>query len=246
MTSASLQDKTVHELQELAQTAPTAARARTPSRLSRAARLHLIDILSRWSGPGLALIAGVCVYLAIIAGRAYPARAAAWTLMVLAALWACRRLRGEFRSGARLADRPFRWRAAYTSCLTVLGVIVASAPILLAPSNAPFAFAAQVFGLAIMASFAGALFHSAHLPSAAALAGPGAAFAILTGVRAAETGLLVATASTAILGIVGLVLANRSLERNAARRYPRTSFIRRELEQTALAEERPNKGVLQA
>ena len=75
MTSASLEAKTVRELQELAQQAPVQRRKRHAG-LSRAARLHLIDILSRWSGPGLALTAGVAVYMAVVAGRAFPARAA--------------------------------------------------------------------------------------------------------------------------------------------------------------------------
>ena len=78
MSSLSLHEKNVRELQELAQEAPAAPQRDRRKPLSRAARLHLIDMLSRQSATGLALVAGVSVYLAITAGRAFPARAAAW------------------------------------------------------------------------------------------------------------------------------------------------------------------------
>ena len=236
MTGTSLQGKTVLELQELAQQTPVHDRRRAKQRLSRAARLHLIDIVSRWSGPAIALIAGVSIYLAVIAGRSYPARAATWALMMLAALYVCRRLRSEFRTGSMLSSKPFRWRASYTSCLSVLGVILASAPILLAPVAAPPAFGAQIIALALIVSFSAALLHSAHFLSAAALALPGALFAVLAALRGGDTGLLVACVATTILGVSGLYLANRYLERNAARRYPRTTFLRRELDRQIATE----------
>lgn len=242
MSGVSLEGKTARELQEeLARQAPAAARKRRALRLSRAARLHLIDILSRWSGPGLALIAGVAIYLAVIAGRAYPARAAAWTLMMLAALWVCRRLRSEFRAGSNHSSHPFRWRASFTSCLSVLGVIFASAPILLAPAAAAPAFAAQVMALAVIAGFASALLLAGHFPSAAALAFPAAAFAVLAALRAGDSGLLLAAASTSVLGLTGLVIASRYLEKSAARRYPRAALLRREVERQPAAQ-RPLAG----
>lgn len=227
MASASLQGKTVRELQELAAQAPAQRRRRKPA-LSRAARLHLIDILSRWSGLGLALVAGASIYMAVVAGRAYPARAAAWALMMLAALWIARRLRSEFRDGSRLSSQPFRWRASFTASLSVLGVVLASAPILLAPAGAPPAFGVQILALAVTASFAAALLAAAHLPSAAAFAAPGAIFAVLTSLRAGDSGLLVASLATSLLGLTGLYLANRYLEKTAGRAYPRTMLIRRE------------------
>ncbi|GJL91916.1 hypothetical protein [Hyphococcus sp.] len=231
MTSASLHGKTARELQEqLAKEAQAPRRQRRNAPLSRAARLHLIDILSRWSGPGLALIAGVSIYLAIVAGRAYPGRAAAWALMMLGALWTCRRLRSQFRSGRRLTSRPFRWRASFTASLSVLGVILASAPILLAPTVAPAAFGVQILALSVIASFVTAILLAAHLPSAAALALPGAAFALLAGFRAADSGLLTAGLAASLLAVCGLFLANRILEKSAAARYPRMSLLRREVE----------------
>ncbi len=233
MTSASLHGKSVRELQdEIARNAGAPRPKRRPG-ISRAARLNLIDILSRWSGPGLALVAGVSIYLAIVAGRAYPVRATAWALMMLAALWTARRLRSDFRAGGRLTSRPFRWRASFTASLAVLGVVLASAPILLAPTTAPAAFGVQILALSVIASFVCALMLSAHLPSAAALALPGAAFALLTGLRAGDMGLVTGGLAISILSISGLYLANRYLEKSAAKRYPRTSLLRREVERRA-------------
>lgn len=233
MAGATLQGKTVRELQELAAQTTAPRRRRKPG-LSRAARLHLIDILSRWSGLGLALAAGVSVYMAVVAGRAYPVRAGAWALMMLAALWVARRLRSEFRDGSRLSSRPFRWRASFTASLSVLGVILASAPILLAPAGAPAIFGVQILALSLTAGFAAALAASAHAPSAAAFAIPAAIFSVLAALRAGDSGLLAASFATSVLGLTGLYLAARSLEKGAARAYPRTTLVRREaLRQTA-------------
>lgn len=230
MAEAPFQDKTVRELQALAQETPIVREKRKSSALSRAARLHLIDILSRWSGPGLALVAGVSIYFAVIAGRAHPARAAAWALMMFSALWVCRRLRDNFRAGSHHTSRPFRWRSSFTASLSVLGVVLASAPILLVPLETTATYGVQIIALTVVASFAVGLALAAHLPSAAAVAVPGAAFAILTGLRAQDTGLLAASFATAVLGLAGLYLANRFLEQSATKRFPRTSFIRREIE----------------
>jgi hypothetical protein len=189
--------------------------------------------LSRWSGAGLALIAGVSIYLAVVAGRDFPARAGAWALMMLAALWVCRQLRSQFRSGSRLTARPFRWRASFTASLSVLGVILASAPILLAPAGAAPSFGIQILALSVIASFVTAMLLSAHLPSAAALALPGAAFALLAGFRAADPGLMTAALAASLLIFCGLFLTNRILEKAAAQRYPRMSLLRREVERRA-------------
>ncbi|MEO1137687.1 MAG: hypothetical protein AAFW68_13965, partial [Pseudomonadota bacterium] len=150
--------------------------------------------------------------------------------MALAALWVCRRLRSEFRSGARLSSLPFRWRASFTASLSVLGVILGSAPILLAPVAAPAAVGAQIMALTLVAGFAAALLLAAHLPSAAAIAAPTALFSVLAGLRAGDAGLLTASIATSLLGLTGLYLANRYLEKAAARRYPRTTLVRREIE----------------
>ncbi|MEZ5892886.1 MAG: hypothetical protein R3C58_07040 [Parvularculaceae bacterium] len=227
MTDA-YQGKTVLELQELANQSPAQLARRRKPGLSRAARLHLIDVLSRWAGFSLAILTGAGVYLAILAGRTFPGRAAAWVLLMLAALYACRRFQSQFRAGLSLASRPFRWRAAYTACLAVLGVTFASAPILLSPASAPAALSAQIAALMFVSMIAAALLHAAHGASAASLAVPGAIFATLAGVRAADSGMIIAAIATSLLALTGLFVAARMLERSAARRYPRTTLQRRE------------------
>lgn len=226
MTSASLHDKNVRELQELAREAPLRPKKRRAAPLSRGARLHLIDLLSRWSAPGLAIVAGASVYLAIAAGREYPARALAWAAMLLASLWVCRRLRAEFRAGAGLSAHPFRWRASYTSSASVLGVAFACAPILLAPAEAAAAIQLQIIALMLLVSFAAALMHAAHFYTAAAFAVPSAVFAVLAGARAGEPSLIFGALATALLGFAGLSFANQYLEKSASRRHPRTTFMR--------------------
>ena len=229
MTNLSLEEKNVRELQELAQEAPTAPRREHKKPLSRAARLHLIDMLSRQSATGLALVGGVSVYLAVTIGRDYPARAAAWAAMILCALWVCRRLRNQFRSGNAITSRPFRWRASYTSCLSVLGVILASGPILLAPSEAPQSVLLQTAVLTLLAASGAAMLHTAHLASAAAFVAPGAIFTVLAGVRSGETSLMAAGMALSILCVVGVFAVSRFIQARAAQQHPRTTFLRRDI-----------------
>lgn len=191
--------------------------------------LELIDILSRWSATGLALIAGLGVYLAVSAGRAYPARAAAWAGLMLVALWACRRLRNQFRSGGAIAARPFHWRASYTSGLSVLGVIFASAPILLTPSGAPGEMYLQVAAIALFGAFAAAMMHSAHFAAAAALAAPAAILPSLSALRMGDMAMLTAFAAISVMGFAVAYGLSKTIAASAARRNPRTSFLRREI-----------------
>jgi hypothetical protein len=228
MSSSTLQGKTVRELQELARAAPIDSRPHRRKSLSRAARLHLIDMLSRWSGSGLALIAGAGIYMALTAGRTEPARAAAWTIMLIGALWTCRRLRNEFRSGGVVSARPFRWRASYTSCLCVLGVVLASAPILLSPAGAPPSLLLQIAGITVVAGLGASLVHTAHFASAAAISAPVSAFAVLAGIRSGDPMLVGAGAAAAALATTLIFAANRIISIGAAQRYPRTSLHRRE------------------
>ena len=225
----SLLEKDVRELQEIAREAPGALQRKARKPLSRAARLDLIDMLSRWSGSGLAVIAGAGVYLAATAGRGYPTRAAAWAFMMLGALWVCRRLRAEFRSGRANASRPFRWRASYTSCLSVLGVILASAPILLTPVEAPAPLFLHVSGLTLFAAACAAMLHAAHFASAAAIAAPAAILAVMASVRAGDGALIAGAAGAALLCICAVYVANRAIVAKARRRHPRTTFLRREI-----------------
>jgi len=225
----SLETKTVKELQALAQ---DAARAPLPNRakaLSRAARLELIDMLSRWSAPGLAIVAGAGVYLAVTAGAPYPGRALAWTLMLLCALWACRRTQSRFRAGGKSAARPFRWRASYTACLSVLGVAFASAPILLTPAGAPHHVFLQAAGLTLFAGSFAAMLNAAHLASAAAIAGPSALLVFLACLRNGDAALALGAGAAGVLCVCAVIAVSRNIAGKAAARHPRTSFLRRDI-----------------
>ncbi len=229
MSSLSLQEKNVRELQQLAREAPDARHRDRRRPLSRAARLHLIDMLSRQSATGLALVAGVSIYLAVTVGRGYPARAAAWAAMSLCALWVCRHLRNQFRSGNAITSRPFRWRASYTSCLSVLGVILASGPILLAPAGAPQPMVLQITVLTLLAASGAAMLHTAHMASAAAFAAPGAIFTVLAGVRSGDAALFAAGLAAALVCTTSVYAVSHFVRAKAARQHPRTTFVRREI-----------------
>ncbi len=230
MAHAMMEVQDARALQRLAEESSYALKPARPKTRSRAALLEMIDLLSRWSAAGLALIAGISVYLAIIAGRGFPARAAAWTALLICAVWVCRRMRAQFRSGAAIAARPFRWRASYTSCLSVLGVVFASAPILLTPQDTPGLISLQVLVLVMFGGFGAALFHAAHPTSAAALAVPGALLPILAAIRGGDMILTSALAATSVAGLLVVFALSRTIARNAGRRNPRTRFVRREIE----------------
>ncbi len=229
MAHAMMEVKDARGLQRLAEETSRSFRPARPKTRSRAALLEMIDLLSRWSAAGLALIAGIAVYLAIIAGRGFPARAAAWISLMVCAIWVCRRMRAQFRSGAAIAARPFRWRASYTSCLSVLGVVFASAPILLTPQDAPGLISLQVIVLVMLGGFGAALFHAAHPTSAAAFAIPGALLPTLAAIRGGDMVLTSALAATSVAGFVVVIALSRTIARNAGRRNPRTRFVRREI-----------------
>ncbi|MHA7871057.1 MAG: hypothetical protein ACX939_01770 [Hyphococcus sp.] len=228
MADLSLQQKDVRELQRLAQEAPLKAKPPRNRSISRSARIELIDLLSRWSMTGLAFIAGLGIYLAIVAGRAYPLRAACWAAMLTAAIWACRRLQHQYRAGGAIAGRPFYWRASYTSCLSVMGVIFCSAPILLTPAGAPELLYLQVAAIAIIGGFAAAMAHSAHLATAAAMAAPAAVLSCLAALRSGDGAILAAAMALSAMGLAITFGLNRIIVADAARRNPRTAYARRE------------------
>ena len=225
MADATANGKSIKELQRLAQEAPAAARLRRKPP-SRAALLQAVDLLSRWSAAGLAVIAGIGVYLSITVGRTYPGRAAAWALMLLAALYVCRRLQWQFRAGDEISAHPFRWRASFTSCLCVLGVAFASAPILLTPVDAAPVLAAQAAALTLGGSFLAAIFFSAHLNSAAAICAPGAVFPLLAAWRSGDAGAAVYAALAAATDIALIFIVRYAVASRLAARNPRTTMIR--------------------
>ncbi|HOP20194.1 MAG TPA: hypothetical protein PK585_08945 [Amphiplicatus sp.] len=224
---------TVHELQALAEKAAR-RKPRRKSRLSRAAQLQLIDILSRWAASGLAVIAGISIFIAITAGQPYPMRAAAWGVMVLSSLYLCRRLQREFRAGERCAARPFKWRSNYTAALAVLGAAFGAGAVVALPKGAPAELAFQTLALLISATLGAGLLHAAHGRSAAAIAAPAAFFIFLGAAR--DVGLSLAlgwVGAAAATGGAAIFLFNRYLRERAIRRFPRTGLLRREIDSGA-------------
>jgi len=225
MAEPTANGKTIKELQAMAQDAPGPAspRRKPPS---RAALLEAVDLLSRWSAAGLAIIAGVGVYLAITVGRVYPARAAAWALMLLAALYVCRQLQLHFRAGDEISAHPFRWRASFTSCLCVLGVAFASAPILLSPIDAPASLAAQSAALTLGGAFVAAIFFSAHLNSAIAICAPAAVFPLLAAWRNGDASAALYAAFAVATGCALIGIVRYAVSKRLSARHPRTTLLR--------------------
>lgn len=219
----------VRDLQALAELAAKPRRRRKPG-LSRAARLQLIDMLSRWTASGLAVIAGVVIYVAITAGRNYPLRATVWGVIVLGALYFCRRLQREFRAGGRSSARPFRWRSNYTAMLSVLGAAFGAGAVIALPAGAPAELVIQTLALLLCATLAAGVLHASHGRAAASICLPSTVFILLGAAR--EVGLenaIVWVGAASATGGGALFLFHRYLRQRASRRFPRTAFTRREL-----------------
>lgn len=230
-TDQDLDRKSVKELQALAtqQNTRPIKQSRKKS-LSRGAQLHLIDILSRWSGAGLGAIAGVTVYLCMTIGRAFPLRAAVWCLVVLLALYSARKLRKDFRVGGKMTAHPFRWRANYTSSLSVLGAAFGAGAYLLVPGTGTGADNLLIYSLLLSTTIFAAIFHSAHAFSAAALATPSIAFIV----AGAWQGLNISLALSGLIafcsaGLLSVYLAAQAAQSKAKSQFPRSTFIRRDL-----------------
>jgi hypothetical protein len=215
-------DGSVRDLQ-----ARAAAAARGGRRgLSRAARLLLIDQLSRWGGTGLACFAGAALFAAIAVATGAPVRSAVWLLLLFGALYVCRRYRTEFRRGHQIAARPFRWRSYYTASLAVVSAAFgAGAPLLVA---APDEGAARLLILMLAAASAAAAFNAAHRAAAAAAGLPAAiavAAAAIGAFGASSFAILILAAALAAAS--GVLLLSAAAERRAGARFPRTALQRR-------------------
>jgi len=227
-----LEAKSVQELQQLAhEAAARRYKSRSAQRgLSRAARLHLIDLLSRLGGSGLALVAGISIFLAVTAGQNYPARAVVWAVMVLSALYVCRRFRQEFRSGEHIASHPFRWRANYTAALSVLGAAFGAGAFVLLPAGIGQADALQALALILATAIGASALHAAHPKSAIAIGLPAGLFAIIGVARAQGFSIpFFASIGIGAAAVIGLIYTSRNIVAMAATRFPRTTFLRREL-----------------
>lgn len=228
MNSASDKFKDVRELQALARSVDIEP-ARPTSKVGRAAQLEVIDLLSRWSAAGLALITGSSIYLAITAGRNYPSRAAAWALLVLAALWICRRMQSQFRAGTSAAARPFRWRASFTAALLVLFIAFASAPILLTPVDAAAGLSFQVSAITLFTLLGASGFLVSYRKAALAAACPGILLPIFAALRNSDPLYALGIAAFGVIAIAALTGVNSMVIGNLRQKHPRTKWERGEV-----------------
>ncbi|MEL7487641.1 MAG: hypothetical protein AAGJ87_10565 [Pseudomonadota bacterium] len=219
--------ETVHDLQKRAELAARSPQRR-PKRLSRAARLHLIDTLSRTGGAGLALFAGAAIFIAVSNGRDFPLRAGVWLILMMATLYVCRRLRRDFRAGEKIASKPFRWRAWYTSALCVLSAAFGAGALISAPVGAGGDVVWRTSIITLVAATGAGAAHLAHGRSLAAMFAPATVFALAAIAR--DAGLISAAivATCALIAAGGLLFASRRMQSTAAARFPRTGFSRRE------------------
>lgn len=221
---------TVRDLQAMAAEAAREPIVEARKARSRAANLHLIDLLSRWGGSGLAAVAAGAIFIAATIARGQPLRAAVWAAMVFAALYLCRRYRKEFRHGDKIASRPFRWRAYYTATLSVVSAAFgAGAFILAVPAAGPERL--EIFAVLIIATLAAAALHAAYRVTALAAALPACAFIAAAAVRA-EGASVISIAAIVLLaaGVGGVWIASGRIGANADRRFPRTGLVRREID----------------
>lgn len=226
---------TVHDLQALAAEAAASPVSFGPRTPSRAARLHLIDLLSRWGGSGLAILAAVAVFVSVVIARDEPLRSSIWALMVFGALYLCRRYRKEFRRGDRIASRPFRWRAYYTSTIAVASAAFGAGAFILA-LPAPSVIRLDIIALLTTGALASGSFHSAHRMTAMAAALPAALF-ISAAVLGSAAGAPVQAFVIAILtaGLAGLWVASSRIASSVDRKFPRTGLVRREMAPSSAA-----------
>ncbi len=224
-----LQDgRNVRDLQALAERALEGRTERSRKPLSRAGQLHLIDLLSRYSGIGLAIFAGVTILIALTFGRDTPFRTAVWSSLVFGSLFLCARYRKDFRIGEKIASRPFRWRANYTAALCVLSAAFGSAAILLFSEavKSPLEF----FALLMLAAFGASMLSIAHPLSAAAAFIPAASFILLGALKGfgPSTSYFAVAGATVIAATIISGIAWR-LRTFTARRFPRTGLVRSEI-----------------
>ena len=171
----------VHDLQRQVATASQKANRKSKyrkNRLSRSARLNLIDILSRCGGAGLGLIAGIAIFIGVMTGRTEPVGPSVWLVLMLAGLYVCRHLRQSYRAGEKIASRPFQWRANYTSSLAALSAAFGAGTFLAVPEQATPTLTLQIGALILLGAIGAAILHIAHGRSVSAILVPASAFVI--------------------------------------------------------------------
>ncbi|MEZ5920112.1 MAG: hypothetical protein R3C60_02050 [Parvularculaceae bacterium] len=232
-----LGSKTVQELQALA--AAEAARAPKPSSFSRAAHLHLIDLLSRRAGTGFALIAGLTIFMSVLIARGLPLRAGVWTVMVFASLYASRSYLAAFRSGERISAHPFRWRAFHTASLTVVSFAFGAGAVLLLPRGSADFEAYEILGFVFAGALGAGALNAAHFTTGLGALLPAGLFVVASALR--QFGAGAETAALALMlaaSCAGLFIASARMRANASRLNPRRASRRGQLDQLAPKTER--------
>lgn len=235
MTQAPAPDSlSVRDLQAMAAEAAVAP-VFTRKPRSRAAQLHLIDLLSRWGGSGLAAFGAATILIAVTIARGQPLRAGVWAAILFAALYLCRRIRKEFRRGDKIASRPFRWRAYYTSSLSVVSAAFGAGAFLLAvPASG--AEQIEIFAVLIIGVLAAAALHCAYRMTGLAALLPGSMFIAIAAIRADGFSLMSLLAIGLLAaGVAAVWIASARIGDAADRRFPRTSLVRREIERAIVA-----------
>lgn len=223
---------TVHDLQALAAEAAEPITAQRKRR-SRAANLHLIDLLSRWGGSGLAVFAAATIFIATTMARGLPLRAGLWAAMVVAALYLCRRFRKEFRRGDSIAARPFRWRAYYTATLAVVSAAFGSGAFLLMVPATTASTRFEIVAILIVGVFIASALHASYRMAALAAALPASAFIAIAALRADGLSLTtLATIAVLSAGAAALLAGSARIGEAADRKFPRTGVVRRETDRS--------------
>lgn len=218
-------------VKELQAMATAAVRPRRRGRLSRAARLMLIDWTSRNATMALATLAGLTVCVASFACRTEPFRAALWTLTVGAPLIVARNLVSGFRSGQAIAARPFTWRGQYAAALAVAGAAFGAGALICVDENSPPDLALLTLTLLMSGGLVAALLQSASARCAAAIWAPVSAFCVIGAWRAEGLWFAIfGAAAAAVAGGCALFLVGRVVTRKAARQFPRAGAARRTLQ----------------
>lgn len=202
-------------------------RSRKPS---RAARLELIDILSRRGSIGLFVLFAASIAIVFISYSSAPGRTAVWATLVIAALWVSRVFQARFRSGRSDNSRPFRWRAEYTAALSVVGVAFASAPELLSLDPGLGPFQGNLTLIVLFAVICAALFHASHFMASMALIVPFATFFLLGQVQQFPIAPNISQIFMLSTGVLVVLFTNRALVARAQMRNPRSKFLRSEVE----------------
>lgn len=221
---------TVRDLQAMAAAAARPRRGRR-RRLSRSARLHLVDQASRIATPSLALIAGVAIVLALLVGRTEPVRAAIWLAVLAGALFVARRLVAQYRAGEAMASRPFAWTSRYVAASWVVSAAFGSGALLLIYENSARQSALETLSALSVATFAASVLHAPLARLAVAYWAPTSVFCFLGAWRYDGPGLaFFGAAAMCAAGAAALYLVNRSLVHAASKKFPRTGVLRRSID----------------